>query len=282
MKQKTITKPTVGIIGGTGGMGGLFGKIFKRNGYHVMAASRRTSLTPKECARHCDLLIISVPISATEKIIEECTPLVKSSGCVLDLTSLKIFPTEMMLKHSKCEVVGCHPVFGPSVKSLSGQVVVLTPCRGNKWLPRIKRIFKFESVHLKISTPERHDEIMAVVQGLMHFTTIILTNAIKKLQIEPKELLAFSSPVYRIQMDFAHRILNQNPELYADIQLLNDFFLKALATYEKETKKLSTLVRQKQRHQFIEYFIEASNYLGKEKNKAEKRTDKIIEFAKDL
>ena len=276
------SKSVVGIIGGKGGMGRLFKKIFQRHGYRVLSASRSTSLSPPDCARKSDLLIITVPVAATEKVIKECAPLVKPEGGLLDLTSLKVFPTKLMLAHSRCEVIGGHPVFGPSVKGLAGQVVVLTPCRGRVWLSRIKRVFREEEALIKISTPKRHDEIMGVVQGLMHFTTITLANTIKDLKIDPQELIAFSSPVYRMRMDFANRILNQDPELYADIELLNDAFLQALKSYEKETKQLADWVRKKNRRRFINSFVAAANYLGKEKSKAEKRTDKIIEFASGL
>ncbi len=281
-QNKEKIKKIVGIIGGTGGMGKLFARIFRQQGYSVLISSRRTELKPEDCARKSDLLIIAVSISVTEKIIKKCAPLVKPKGAILDLTSLKVFPTQLMLNHSQCEVIGCHPVFGPSIKNLTGQVIVLTPCRGDIWLSRIKKDFKDQSALIKISTPKHHDEIMAVVQGLMHFTTITLANAIRKLNIDPVELMAFSSPVYRIRMDFANRILNQDPELYADIELLNEFFLKALKSYETETKNLADQVRKKNRRGFINSFKKASEYLGKEKIFAEKRTDKIIEFVSKL
>ena len=276
------SKQIVGIIGGTGGMGKLFAKIFRQRGYSVLISSRKTKLTPEVCAKRSDLLIISVPILSTEKMIKKCAPLIKPQGAILDLTSLKVFPTKLMLKHSQCEVIGCHPIFGPSVKSLAGQVIVLTPVRGDVWLSRIKRDLKAESALIKISSAKQHDKMMAIVQGLMHFTTITLANTIKNLAVDPKELMSFSSPVYRIRMDFANRILNQNPELYADIELMNDFFLKTLESYETETRKLAEKIRKKNRRGFVNSFKKASDYLGKEKILAEKRTDKIIEFTSKL
>lgn len=263
-------------------MGTLFAGFFKSAGHEVYIASRKTELTPEQCASFCDIVIIAVPISSTIDVIKRIAPLVKKESLLMDFTSLKKREVEAMLQNSSCEVIGCHPVFGPSVGGISGQVIVLTPARGNVWLQEITGMLLSAGAHVEISTPEKHDEIMAIVQGLVHFTSITLVNTMRRINAVPSEVEKFSSPVYRMRVDFAERILNQNPELYADIAISNPEVPKILSEYIETSRELFEAVANKDRDAFIRQFRSASCYLGDRKIKAEKRTDRIIDFCSGL
>lgn len=275
---KNSKRTVVGIVGGTGGMGRLFADFFRKKGFKVLIASRRTVLTPEACARISDILILSVPIQNTSELCRRLGPLLKPGAVFMDFTSLKTFPVREMLRHSKAEVLGCHPVFGPRVASLKNQVIVLTPARGKKWFPRIQKIFRSGGAIVKIATPAEHDAMMSVVQGLMHATALTLIGTLQKRRVKLSELNDFSSPVYRIRMDFASRILNQDPALYADIALQNPSTLSVLRTYARVLADLTRAVEKKDRRAFIRFFQSASAYLGDLKDRAEKKTDKIIDF----
>ena len=272
----------IGIIGGTGGMGTLFSDVFTTMGHTVTVASRRTVITPEDCAANNDIVIVTVPIKNTIDVIRKIAPLVKKDSLLMDFTSLKKREVDAMLENSCCEVIGCHPVFGPSVADLQNQVIVLTPARGEKWLSEITSIFKNAGALIEISTPEKHDEVMAIVQGLIHFTSITLVNTMRKMKAVPEEIEKFASPVYRMRVDFAERILNQNPELYADIAISNPKVPAILETYIETSRELFESVIKQNRESFIEQFKLASDYLGDTKVDAEKRTDRIIEFASKL
>ena len=58
-----------GIIGGTGKMGRLFIPVFERAGYEVLVSGRSTLLTNADLAEQCDLVIVSVPIHDTVRVI---------------------------------------------------------------------------------------------------------------------------------------------------------------------------------------------------------------------
>ena len=109
--------PIIGIIGGTGVMGQMFKRFFEDQGFKVLIASRKTDLSIEDCARSCDVVIISVPINVTIKIIERVGPLVKKEGLLMDLTYLKVGPVKAMLQSSSCSVLGAHPVFGPGLSA---------------------------------------------------------------------------------------------------------------------------------------------------------------------
>ena len=76
-----MEKKLIGIIGGKGEMGAYFAEFFERNGFEVIVSDRRTKLTNKELAKKADVVIVSVPIRVTEKVIQEVAPFVKNPGC---------------------------------------------------------------------------------------------------------------------------------------------------------------------------------------------------------
>ena len=107
----------LGIVGGDGKMGKLFAPIFERYVDEVI-----TSLDPINIAKSCDIIVFSVPIEVTEKVIEELLPHIEERHLLMDFTSLKEGPCKAMM-HSQGSVIGLHPLFGPSVSSIRGMTI---------------------------------------------------------------------------------------------------------------------------------------------------------------
>lgn len=272
-----MEKPLIGIIGGTGQMGQWFKKFFEKNGCKVLIASRKTNLKPEECAAKCDVVIISVPITSTVRVIKEVAPYVREDALLMDFTSLKKEQVEAMLKNTNAAVIGAHPVFGPSVESIKNQTVVLCPARPKKWLPWIKNIFEKNGALVRITTPEKHDKMMSIIQGVTHFSTICIAHALKQLGIDVSESLHYTSPIYKLRMDMVGRLLNQDPELYADIQMLNPENKKAIEAYIRSTRELIGIIKRKDREEFIKFFKEGADFLGDFKKEATEYSDYLIE-----
>lgn len=274
MKKQKIK---IGIIGGTGKTGKWFKKFFEKNNYKVLVASRHTKLKPKELAKLCDVVVISVPIGVTLKVIKQIAPFVRKDALLTDLTSLKKEPVKAMLKYSKAAVIGMHPVFGPSVKTIKNQTVVLCPARSKKWLPWLKNLLIENGAIVKITTSKHHDKMMSIIQGIMHFGSISICHTLKDLKVDIWESQDFSSPIYKLRMDMVGRILNQDPRLYADIEILNPETKKALKAYIKNAQWLLKIIERKDTKTFVRYFKEAGNYLGKFKEEAEEYSNYLIE-----
>jgi prephenate dehydrogenase len=267
----------VGIIGGTGKLGGLFRKIFEEEGFEVLVSSRTTSLSKEELIRKSDIIIVSVPIKSTIPVIREITPFIKEGKLLMDLTSLKVGPINEMLK-SKADVLGAHPLFAPSIGDVKGQTIILCPQRiSNKELyQKVNFILTNRGANIVEMTPEEHDKMMAVIQGLTHFSAIALCHCMKDLNFDIKKSFECTSPVYRLTLDMAGRILNQEPELYADISLLNPITPEILLQYIKSAETLFKKIQTKDREGFIKFFEEASQYLGDFTEKAEKESNLLI------
>lgn len=267
---------TVGIIGGTGQMGQFFRRFFEKNKCRVLIASRKTKLKPEDCARQSDVVLVSVPMDVTVGVIKKIASCISKNSLLIDTTSIKNEPVKAMLKHAKCEVIGMHPVFGPNVNSLRSQTVVLCPARTKKWLQWLKGIFERNGARVKLSTPEKHDEMMSVIQGLNHFSTLSVAHAMKMLGISVKESLEYTSPVYRLRMAMVGRILKQDPNLYASIEMMNPKNKDVLKAYAESSKKLRSIIETKDTKAFLEYFNECSKFFGGFKEEAEELSDYLI------
>lgn len=271
-----IKNPIIGIIGGSGLMGSLFKSFFEKQNLKVQIASRRTKLSIEECAKKSDIVIVSVPINVTDEIIKKVAPLVKKDGLLMDITSLKSEPLKVMLEHSNCSVLGTHPVFGPGVENIKNQTIVLCPGRGQEWMDWVENIYRQGQAKIKICSAQEHDKMMAIIQVLVHFSTISVAHVLKELKIDIFDSLDFSSPIYKLRMDMIGRILNQDPRLYADIEILNPESVGVLDSYLKSSNELFNTIKNKDVDAFIEYFNSAADYLGDFKNEATEYSNFVI------
>jgi prephenate dehydrogenase len=267
-----------GIIGGTGKMGQLFVPVFERAGYEVLVTGRSTALTNADLARQCELVIVSVPIRDTVRVIQEIAPLLTGDQLICDLTSLKVRPVEAMLA-SRAKVIGLHPMFGPTVSSLRHQTIVVCPARTDeKTLRDLLAVLRKEGAECTITTPEAHDRMMAVVQGLTHFITLTMADTVRRLGIDIETTKAFTSPVYQIELALVGRLLSQDPSLYADILQMNPFVPDVLSVCTSSAGNLSQIVDSNDSELFREFFEANSRHFGAYTEEGMTTTDALIEY----
>ncbi|NKQ38041.1 MAG: prephenate dehydrogenase [Methanosarcinales archaeon] len=283
-------KKQILIIGGTGKMGQFFIPIFKKHEFSVLiwGKSGRRDIAEKMgvefaedldfAIKKSDIVIISVPIDKTESTIKECAPKMKKGSLLMDFTSLKVKPIQTMLKFAPMgvEVIGTHPMFGHSIPSMEGQIVILAPTdRCNEWFPIINSIFEKEGAHIEIMDAALHDEFTSIIQGLTHFAYIAIGTTFKRLDFNISESKRFMSPVYDILIDFVGRILGQNPYLYASIQMENPNIKIVHESFIAECKELSEIVTQQDMNSFIKKMRSASQHFG-DTSGSQRRSDELI------
>ncbi|HVN65455.1 MAG TPA: prephenate dehydrogenase/arogenate dehydrogenase family protein [Methanomicrobiales archaeon] len=267
-----------GIIGGTGKMGRLFGSVLERHGFEVRVSGRRTELTNRQLAEESDLIMVSVPIRSTAGVISEIAPLLGKEQLLCDLTSLKAVPVEAMLR-SEAQVLGMHPLFGPTVPSLRNQTVILTPARCSTPIAsRVPEILRAEGADLVIMNPDAHDRLMAIIQGLTHFGNLCMADAIRRSGTDLAIALGATSPVYRIQMALIGRLLSQDPALYGDILQLNPHVPGVLAAFGAAAADLRERVEGGDLSSFVEFFGRNAEMYRPYLDQAAAETDALIAY----
>jgi prephenate dehydrogenase len=211
-------------------------------------------------------------------VIREIAPLLREDQVICDLTSLKVAPVQAMLA-SRAEVMGLHPMFGPAVAGLRNQTIIATPARcREETAERLYRIFRAEGARVTVTTPEAHDRMMAVIQGITHFSTLCMAGAMRTLGTDIGEALACTSPVYRIQLGLIGRLLGQDPALYADILQMNPASGLALSAFEQAVRDLRGCVASGDPAAFEEFFRDTAARFRDYSPRATEETDRIIGF----
>jgi prephenate dehydrogenase len=232
----------IGIIGGTGGIGKWFADFFAREGYAVRVSGKSEGISLPELAAACRIVIVAVPIASTIDVIREVGPLLPEEALLMDLTSLKEKPVRAMLAASRAEVIGCHPLFGPDVPSMNGQNIVLCPARGGKWLGFLQEIFAKNGARITVTAPAEHDRMMALIQGLTHMETLLTGLTLRDSGVEPSELAAFSTPVFRTKEAIAGKVFGPRPGLYAALLAENPNMPALLETFEKNFLTVKAMI----------------------------------------
>lgn len=278
------------ILGGTGETGSWFARYFKEKGFDVAVwgPSGKVEVAKRLGVRYAkdmmaeveksDIVLVSVLIEKTVEIIREVAPHMHPGSLIMDVTSIKSGPVRAMKTYAPkgVEVLGTHPMFGPTMPALRGQTIILTPVEGKtgKWLSIMQSLFQTDGAHVEILDAEEHDEIMAVVQALTHFAYIGIGAALRTLDFDVQRSRRFMSPVYETMIDFVGRILDQNPELYASIQK-NPKAAIVRQTFVAECMRLSEKADAGDLEGFKQIMRAAAEHYG-ETHEALERSDRMI------
>ncbi|KPA15779.1 prephenate dehydrogenase [Candidatus Magnetomorum sp. HK-1] len=243
----------IGILGGTRGMGAWFADFLENQGYDVYPVGRSTTLTPQMMARLCDVVVIAVPIPVTIQIIKEIGPTVSEGRLLMDLTSIKQKPLESMLEHSKAEVVGVHPLFGP-VEDAEGLRVAICPGRGRHGLKWVKDIFEKGKLQVSEMDPNEHDRLMGLIQGVNHFSTLGLAHCIRSSGFSIEDIEKCSTITFKNRLDRIYKLLDQPAELFGSLLIDNSESLNYIRLYRDVLNDMIPIIENKDHNAFKKLF----------------------------
>ena len=260
----TPNRALAGIIGGTGRMGSWLAGLLERSGHHVLRTGRGTRIRPEDAARLCDVVVISVPIGSTIRVIEQVGPLIREDALLMDLTSVKEAPLKAMLRHSRSQVVGLHPLFGPAPNPDEGPLTVAA-CRGRgeSGLPWIQGLLLAEGYRVKEIDPAEHDRIMSVIQGTNHFSTMALALFLSRCGIHPEELSAWSTPAFRSTLDRIRALTAQPGDLFQALLTQNPAAAERVGQYGEAVETMSRALYSPEGDAFERIFDRLADAFGK-------------------
>lgn len=253
-------RPVV-IVGGKGQMGRLFEKMLTLSGYQVRILDKDDWEQAESMLADAGMVMISVPIHLTESVIASLPPL--PDDCILvDLASVKNRPLQAMLAAHRGPVLGLHPMFGPDSGSLAKQVVIW--CDGRQpeayqWF--LEQIQVWGARLHRISAVE-HDQNMAFIQALRHFATFAYGLHLAEENVQLEQLLALSSPIYRLELAMVGRLFAQDPQLYADIIMSSESNLALIKRYYQRFGEAIKLLEQGDKQAFIDIFRKVEHWFG--------------------
>jgi chorismate mutase/prephenate dehydrogenase len=253
---------TVAVIGGHGRLGAVMVRMFGDLGHQVIVADVDTPLGAGDAASVADVVIVSVPIDATDDVIRVVGPRVREDALLMDVTSIKEAPVAAMLEATRASVVGTHPMFGPNVHSLQGQRVVVCRARGEAWGNWVVRMFQARGLSVQETSPAHHDRMMAVVQVLTHFQTQVLGLTLARLGTSLEDTLRFTSPAYLMELYVTARHFDQSPDLYGPIEMRNPATGQVTSAFGAAAAEVAGILAAADRDRFRALFEEVREFFG--------------------
>lgn len=284
MNAPTLKFEQLGLIG-CGLMGGSFALALKKAGLVKRVVGYSKSPSTTERARQmgvidieapsallavsgADLVLLAVPVSATESTFKAIRHLLSKDTLVMDVGSTKrevIDAARRVLKDQVGVFVPAHPIAGKELAGVDhadaelyhGRQVILTPIERTEpvLVQKAFQLWTALGCHVQTMTPEAHDAAYAAVSHLPHMIAFALMNAIAD-QEHGQQFLSLAGPGFR---DFT-RIAAGDPSVWRDILISNreeliaqsQHFQRALHAFEQviangNTDALETLIDQASR-----------------------------------
>ena len=235
----------LGLIG-CGLMGGSFALALKRAGLVKRVVGYSKSPSTTERARQmgvidveapsallavsgADLVLLAVPVSATEATFKAIRHLITKDTLVMDVGSTKrdvVDTARRVLKDQVGIFVPAHPIAGKELSGVehadadlyTGRQVILTPIERTLTvqLDKAQKLWTALGCNVTLMSPEAHDAAYAAVSHLPHMIAFALMNAIKGQQ-QSEDFLSLAGPGFR---DFT-RIAASDPQMWRDVLLSN-------------------------------------------------------------
>lgn len=235
----------LGLIG-CGMMGGSFALALKRAGLvrRVVGYSKSPSTTERArqmgvidveapsallAVSGADLILVAVPVSATEATFKTIRHLVGPQTLIMDVGSTKrdvVDAARRVLREHVGSFVPCHPIAGKEASGIdyadvnmyNGKQVIVTPIERtlNVQLQKAVDVWTALGSHVVKMSPQGHDAAFAAVSHLPHLVAFALMHSIAT-QPHGKDYLSLAGPGFR---DFS-RIAASDAKVWRDILLAN-------------------------------------------------------------
>ena len=235
----------IGIIGF-----GRFGKLTARylaEDFEVLVFNRTAKSTEiKEVGARASslknvcrqkIVIVCVPISTLKQVLVEIGPLLKKDAVVVDVCSVKVYPSQWMkaLLPETVSILATHPIFGPdsASDSLKNRKIFLSPIRIDKrQYQKIKTYLASKELVLIESTPEDHDEQIAISLALTHYIGRTLSEF-------GAAQLSIDSEGYKRLLHILDVVEHDTWQLFCDMHRYNPYAKEKRAAFMQAMQKIN-------------------------------------------
>ena len=253
---------SIHIIGGLGRMGSLMVRLFTEAGFAVDVSDEKTGPISWEAAADHDVVLLAVPVPSMESVLQKLGPHTRKDGVVIDIGSLKQSPVELMLHYCRGEVIGSHPLFGPSAKSLNEQVVFVCPTGPGRWIGWFRNFLENAGARVVDVEPQKHDRLMASIQVLRHLLLLCFGRSLMQLDFDLASGLAVSGPWFSGLVNMLKNQLEQSPALYADLAFHNPATEEVVEGFLQSARELCTLYGSGDRDTLMSMMNSVSSYVS--------------------
>jgi len=253
-------KKSITIIGAGGQMGQWFSKYFASKDFQVTGYDEENPIKGKDIIQasslvggilKADYVMLCTPTRRTPEIIRLIAKEMKRGTFLIDISSQKGKVVASLAKMpAKINPICIHPMFGPGIKKIKGQNIILVPVKdAKKELTVAKTLFEGANF-VTIDTVE-HDKKIAVILGLTHLVNLVFANIISK---DEKMTLTekMSGSTFRVQKILAESIMAESPQLIETI-ISNPEIRRVAEDLWKDVGRLLTSIQESKTEEVMSY-----------------------------
>ena len=256
------------VIGGAGRMGRWFVDFFNSQGFATYVADKNIEdgelcfSNWRDAGMDYDVVIIATPIEVSANILLALAKK-KPQGLIFDIGSLKT-PLRnglQALADEGCMVTSLHPMFGPETELLSGRHLIFVDVGNQEATNKAKELFDSTMVKSLDMNIDNHDRLIAYVLGLSHALNIVFFTALSGSGEAAPELAKLSSTTFDAQLLVSEAVASDSPELYFEIQKLNEYGIEPLDALCTSASLIREIVMDNDQQGFIELMEKGKEYL---------------------
>lgn len=217
-----------------------------------------------EAVKDADLVIVSVPVGASEAVAQQIAPNLKAGAIVTDVGSTKASVIAQMAPHMPEDVhfIPGHPLAGTEKSGpdagfaglFKGRWCIFTPLEGTdpQALSRLRGFWEALGSRCDEMDPQHHDKVLAIVSHLPHIIAYNIVGTADDLEtVTESEVIKYSASGFR---DFT-RLAASDPTMWRDVCLHNkDAILEMLARFSEDLAYLQRAIRWGEGDKLFELF----------------------------
>ncbi len=217
-----------------------------------------------EAVKDADLVIVSVPVGASEAVAQQIAPHLKPGAIVTDVGSTKASVIAQMAPHMPDDVhfIPGHPLAGTEKSGpdagfsglFKGRWCIFTPLEGTdpQALSRLRGFWEALGSRCDEMDPQHHDKVLAIVSHLPHIIAYNIVGTADDLEtVTESEVIKYSASGFR---DFT-RLAASDPTMWRDVCLHNkDAILEMLARFSEDLAYLQRAIRWGEGDKLFELF----------------------------
>jgi len=217
-----------------------------------------------EAVKDADLVIVSVPVGASEAVAQQIAPNLKPGAIVTDVGSTKASVIAQMAPHMPEGVhfIPGHPLAGTEKSGpdagfsglFKGRWCIFTPLEGTdaQALGHLRGFWEALGSMCDEMDPQHHDKVLAIVSHLPHIIAYNIVGTADDLEtVTESEVIKYSASGFR---DFT-RLAASDPTMWRDVCLHNkDAILEMLARFSEDLAYLQRAIRWGEGDKLFELF----------------------------
>jgi cyclohexadieny/prephenate dehydrogenase len=217
-----------------------------------------------ESVKGADLIIVSVPVGASEAVAQQIAPHLKAGAIVTDVGSTKQSVIAQMQPHMPDDVhfIPGHPLAGTEKSGpdagflglFKDRWCIFTPLpdTNQKAFDRLKSFWQVLGSRIDEMDPNHHDRVLAIVSHLPHIIAYNIVGTADDLEtVAESEVIKYSASGFR---DFT-RLAASDPTMWRDVCLHNkEAILEMLARFSEDLAYLQRAIRWGEGDKLFELF----------------------------